>query len=195
MKKLSAALSLLLGVVVIVLAFAAGLPRTAGNVLAGVGLVIVIVSGVELIARLKREDGAPPEEPGRVPPEYARKRSYISPAEAEFLALLKRIAPEKYEVFPQVALASVIDKRTQNTYRNELFRVADFVFTDKVRYAPLLLVELNDASHLKADRIERDRKVRDICERAGLPIVAFTMAESRDFGLVKRAVLKNILKR
>lgn len=97
--------------------------------------------------------------------------------------------------FPQVALASVIDKRTQNTYRNELFRVADFVFTDKVRYAPLLLVELNDASHLKADRIERDRKVREICERAGLPIVAFTMAESRDFGLVKRTVLKNILKR
>ena len=42
MKKLSAALSLLLGAVVIVLAFVLDLPRTAGNILAGVGLVIVI---------------------------------------------------------------------------------------------------------------------------------------------------------
>lgn len=196
MKKLTAALSLVLGLAVIAIGFTADAGKTARNALAAVGLVIVIASGFELIWHLRRRSVASDErEEPREKPQYARKRMYISRAELIFLDTLKQIAPDKYEVIPQVALCTVIDKLTQNAYRNELFRVADYLFVDKDDYTPLLLVELNDASHSRADRQERDRKVREICESAGLPLVTFTTAESRDFGLVRKTVIKNILRR
>lgn len=183
----------------IVIGFALDAARAIKNCLAAVGLVIVVVSGVELIGRLLRKPSTPKEaqeeRPEKVLPEYARKRTYVSRAEYNFLLLLREIAPEKYEVVPQVPLAAVIDKKTQNAYRNELFRIVDYLFVDKTSYEPLLLVELNDASHNKADRMERDRKVADICERAGMPLIAFTTAESKDARLVRKTVLKNILRR
>lgn len=199
MKKAAAALSLLLGIAVIVIGFVLDASRTLKNCLAAVGLVIVVVSGIELIGRLlgKRpaQDDNQPADAEKVLPEYARKRTYISRAEYNFLLLLREIAPDQYDVVPQVPLAAVIDKKTQNAYRNELFRIVDYLFVDKDSYEPLLLVELNDASHQKADRMERDRKVAEICERAGMPLIAFTTAESKDARLVRKTVLRNILRR
>ena len=199
MKKATAALSLLLGIAVIVIGFALDASRTLKNCLAAVGLVIVVVSGIELIGRLLGKRSSPddtqPADAEKVLPEYARKRTYISRAEYNFLLLLREIAPDQYDVVPQVPLAAVIDKKTQNAYRNELFRIVDYLFVDKDSYEPLLLVELNDASHQKAERMERDRKVAEICERAGMPLIAFTTAESKDARLVRKTVLRNILRR
>lgn len=199
MKKATAALSLLLGIAVIVIGFVLDASRTLKNCLAAVGLVIVVVSGIELIGRLLGKRPSPddnqPADAEKVLPEYARKRTYISRAEYNFLLLLREIAPDQYDVVPQVPLAAVIDKKTQNAYRNELFRIVDYLFVDKDSYEPLLLVELNDASHQKADRMERDRKVAEICERAGMPLIAFTTAESKDARLVRKTVLRNILRR
>ncbi len=126
---------------------------------------------------------------------YARKKSIVTPSELEFLKTLRRIAPERYEVLPQATLLSVIDKKTETAYRNELFRVIDYVFVDRITFAPLLLVELNDRSHLRADRKMRDEKVREICDKAKLPLVTFTPEETRSFDLVKKRVLSEILKR
>jgi hypothetical protein len=44
------------------------------------------------------------------------------------------------------------------------------LITDSL-YAPKLVVEINDQSHLNYDRKERDEKVRKICEEAGIPIL------------------------
>lgn len=126
---------------------------------------------------------------------YARKKSIVTPCELDFLKTLRRISPEKYEVLPQAVLLSVIDKRTETAYRNELFRVIDYVFVDRISFAPLLLVELNDRSHLRADRKLRDEKVREICDKAKLPLVMFTTDETRSFDLVRKRVLSEILKR
>ncbi len=195
MKKLFAWLSMILGIAVIICGFT--VKNTAGKVVCGVGLVIVVVSGVEIIGISgRRRDGSDEDvREEKELPQYARKKAYITRPEAALFKSLKEIDPDRYEVFPQAALNSVIDKVTHNAYRNELFRVVDFVFTDKNDYEPLLLVELNDASHMRPERSERDRKVREICERAGLPLVSFTVAESRDFRLVRHTVLKNILKK
>ena len=118
----------------------------------------------------------------------------LSKPEYEFLLLLRGISPEKYEVVPQVALIDVIEKRTYTTNRNELFRVCDYCFVDRETFEPLLLVELNDRSHLRADRQERDAKVAAICANAGLPLVTFWMDGDLSFNTVKRTVKKAILK-
>ncbi len=125
---------------------------------------------------------------------YERKGALLTRPEYNFLLQLRQICPEKYEVLPQVALNSVIDKKTNNSYRNELFRVCDYCFVDKDTFEPLLLVELNDRSHLRADRQQRDAKVAAICADAKLPLVTFWMDGDLSYQTVRRTVLKAILK-
>ncbi|MCI8612185.1 MAG: DUF2726 domain-containing protein [Clostridia bacterium] len=153
-----------------------------------VGIALAVLGGIlVLYGAVRREEYTTAK--------YVRKKSLVTAAECEFLQTLRRIAPNRYEVLPQCVLASVIDKRTETTYRNELFRIVDYVFVDKVTYAPLLLVELNDSSHNRADRKQRDAKVNEICRKAKLPLVTFTPQQTKDYALVKKTVLSEILKR
>lgn len=135
-----------------------------------------------------------PKERERLNAKYERKRALMTRAEYDFYLTLCQISPEKYTVLPQTALLSVIDKKTNNTYRNELFRICDYCFVDRDTYEPLLLVELNDKSHLRSDRRLRDEKVAAICADAGLPLVTFWVDGDLSFSSVKKTVTRNILK-
>lgn len=135
-----------------------------------------------------------PKEKIKLNAKYERKGSMLTRSEYDFLLKLRQISPDKYEVVPQVALNAVIDKKTNNSYRNELFRVCDYCFVDKDTFEPLLLVELNDRSHLRADRQERDEKVAAICADAHLPLAVFWLDGDLSFHTVRRTVLKAILK-
>ncbi len=135
-----------------------------------------------------------PKEKIKLNSKYERKATMLTKPEYNFLVLLRGISPDKYEVVPQVALANVIDKKTNTSYRNELFRVCDYCFVDRETFEPLLLVELNDRSHLRADRQERDAKVAAICADAKLPLVTFWLDGDLSFSTVKRAVQRAILR-
>ncbi len=127
--------------------------------------------------------------------EYSRKKSLMTNPEWELYQLLKSILPrDRFEVLPQMALVNVVDKVTQNSFRNELFRIIDFCIISAKSSAPLLLIELNDASHSRFDRIERDRKVAEICSRAKMPIVSFTLAQAKDTHYIKKTIQRNMLK-
>lgn len=125
---------------------------------------------------------------------YGRKESMLTRPEYDFLQLLRDIEPQKYEVVPQVALVNIIDKKTNTSYRNELFRVCDYCFVDRVTFEPLLLIELNDRSHLRPDRQNRDAKVAALCAAAGMPLVTFWLDGDLSYKTVRRSVLKYILK-
>lgn len=125
---------------------------------------------------------------------YERKSAMLTKPEYNFLLKLRQINPEKYEVVPQVALNNVIDKKTNTSYRNELFRVCDYCFVDRDTFEPLLLIELNDRSHLRADRQQRDAKVAAICQAAKLPLVTFWLDGDLNYNTIKKTVLKAILK-
>ena len=135
-----------------------------------------------------------PKEKIRLNSKYERKGTMLTRPEYNFLLTLREIKPEKYEVVPQVALNSVIEKKTNTTYRNELFRVCDYCFVDKQTFEPLLLVELNDRSHLREDRQYRDAKVAAICEAAKIPLVTFWLDGDLSYNTVRKTVLKAILK-
>ena len=101
---------------------------------------------------------------------YALRDRLISRNEADYFREISSAVPEGYFVFPQVNLASFIDRTDGVRFRNELFRNVDFLITDG-EYAPKIIVEINDRSHLEYDRRERDEKVAKICEEAGIPII------------------------
>ena len=101
---------------------------------------------------------------------YNPKKTLISKSEQSFYSVIKAALPEGYCVFPQINLASFIDKTDGSRYHNELFRNVDFLITDS-EYSPKLVVEINDQTHLTNERKERDEKVQKICEEAGIPIL------------------------
>ncbi len=101
---------------------------------------------------------------------YELKTSLVTETERKFLDCIKSVLPEGYQVQPQVNLASFIVRTDGARFQNELYRNADFMITD-LDYKPLILIEINDQTHLTPDRRERDKKVGNICEEAGIPII------------------------
>ncbi len=190
---------------VVLLASGAALIVTASALLRDVGALwfwIILPVGILILGaglyelrraftgRGNRAGGSAAEpDDAREMPEYRRKRAVLTGPEREFYRLLKELlSPEHFDIYPETALVSVIEKLTQSGYRNELFRVADFCIADCKTAEPLVLIEINDASHRRADRAERDRKVAEICERAGLPLVTFSLSEARDESFVRKAL-------
>ena len=101
---------------------------------------------------------------------YSLKGSVLTQTELMFAEAIKRNLPEGYELSAQANLATFIDRLDDARYRNELFRNVDFLVVDK-KYAPILVIEINDETHQRKDRQERDIKVARICGEAGIPIV------------------------
>ena len=96
--------------------------------------------------------------------------------------------PKGYLVFPQMNLAAFIDKTDGTKYRSELFRNVDFLVTDYY-YKPCVIIEINDHTHLRKDRRIRDKKVKEICNEAGIEIINFWVS----YGISKSYIEKRIL--
>lgn len=101
---------------------------------------------------------------------YDIKKTLMSKSEQDFYSVIKAAIPDGYCVFPQINLASFIDKTDDSRFHNELFRNVDFLITNK-DFKPQFIIEINDQTHLTNERKERDEKVQKICEEAGIPIL------------------------
>ncbi|MCL2847673.1 MAG: DUF2726 domain-containing protein [Firmicutes bacterium] len=194
MKKIfSSLLLIILGIVSIITAFIVidSLGSIGLTIFLIIGLLLLIVGGIELFNFSRNKKQKLPEftEDGKLIPKYAKKSCILSKPERIFYEQLKNIIDTRvYDIFPQIALVSVIDKLTLASYRNELFRIADFCIVDKRTSEPLLLIELNDASHYKSERKARDEKVKDLCARAGIDIVTFSLEEATDTHFVSKTI-------
>ena len=110
---------------------------------------------------------------------YESKNMLMSKSEQMFYEVLKETVPQGFYVFPQMNLAAFIEKTDHSRYRNELFRNIDFLITDGY-YVPKLAVEINDRTHLTPKRKERDRKVQNILEEAGIPLLTLWVRDGID---------------
>jgi len=101
---------------------------------------------------------------------------FLSPAECSFYHLLQSAAGDWAVVCPKVSLADLFfartgDYGTNTSYRNRIARKhVDFLLCDPRSMKPLLGIELDDASHNRADRQERDGFVDQVFAAAGLPL-------------------------
>lgn len=111
-------------------------------------------------------------------PKYRKKDALLTKCEIEYHNALKNVLGDEYLLYPQINLATVITKIGEGG-RTELFRNADFGVFSK-DFEPLVLIEVNDASHERKDRIERDKKVNKICRKAGLPLITLKTSDGID---------------
>ena len=128
-------------------------------------------------------------------PKYEKKQ-LMTKCELYFFFILSENFAKDYLIIPQVNLASIItkNKKFESEYQNELNRNIDFGIFDKSTYLPLLLIEINDSSHNQPRRIERDKRVKDICSQSDIKLITFhTQFENEKNYVINR--IKRELKR
>ena len=116
---------------------------------------------------------------GRVPTDktlpFHLRDNFLSPAELSFYHVLLQSIRGEYTVCSKVNLSDVffVSRPNENQgYRNKIDRKhVDFLLCDSKTMQPLLGIELDDASHAKKKRQERDQFVDQVFAAAGLPIL------------------------
>jgi very-short-patch-repair endonuclease len=112
------------------------------------------------------------DEPEQLP--YRKRDDFLSEAEASFFRVLKTMTGEKVFICPKVSLAELLYVPMGvewQVFQNKIDRKrVDFLLCDAETLKPILAIELDDASHNRADRLERDAFVEEAFEAAGLAL-------------------------
>lgn len=120
-------------------------------------------------------EGAPVDDaPTDGPLPYRLRDDFLSPAEQSFYRVLRTVVADRGIVCPKVNLADLffVPGRDGQSHRNRIDRKhVDFVVCDPATLRPVAGIELDDSSHARADRQQRDAFVERVFAAAGLPLV------------------------
>jgi len=126
----------------------------------------------ELIERsLSSEGDAAQDE--RLP--YRSRTFLLSKTEAAFFHSLRRVAGDQYVISMKVRLADVLRcsrEGWREGYGNKIVQKhLDFVLCDSRTVRIVAAVELDDASHQRRDRVERDAFLDAAMKSADIPLI------------------------
>lgn len=150
----------------------------ANSILLPIGITLAVLLIIIIIYIIGKKRG----------PNYILKPRLMSQTEYEYYKIFNAYFGDRYIILPQINLASIIDKEGEG-FRSELFRNVDFGVFD-YNYSPILLIEINDNTHFRKDRIERDKKVNAICKNAGIPLVTFWTKDGIDNQVIYKTLSK-----
>ena len=106
---------------------------------------------------------------------YRLRDDFLSPAEFSFYKVLLSLVGARLTIQSKVRLADVFFVARPNENAGFFNRIAqkhlDFLVCDSVTMKPLFGIELDDSSHKRNDRQERDEFVENVCQVAGLPLL------------------------
>lgn len=154
-----------------------------------IGIIVIVIVVITKTKKQKfPKDNYQQPTPAKtvVQPIYTKKK-LLSKVEIDFYRAIREIVNGQYRVYPQINLATVIEKQGDFKYQNELYRNIDFAIFD-TDFSPIVLIEINDNSHLQPERQKRDIKVRELCRQAGLPMITLWV----DKGINKDYIKKRI---
>lgn len=117
------------------------------------------------------------------PPKYKKRKGVLTFRERQFYRLLVELRGKENHVLSMVRMADVMwlsneteDRKFHNN--NILCKHFDFVLCDKLRFEPLLVIELDDPKHLYVHRKVDDEFKDKACLEAGLPLLRFKVKEN-----------------
>ena len=114
---------------------------------------------------------------------YYAKSYIMTSRENECFKILNEIFSSKWFVVPQVHLSALLDYRVKGQNWNAAFRhingkSVDFVLIGKESYKVVCAIELDDSTHSKPDRIERDAEIERMFKEARIPLARISKFES-----------------
>ena len=134
-------------------------------------LFVIFIFGVAAVMLLG-ESKVPVSHP------YQAKGCLLTAAERSFLGVLDKTVGDNARIFSQVRIADVLSVRKDlsrsdwQTAQNKInSKHVDFVICDPSTLSLLCAIELNDKSHEKRKRIERDEFVESAFKAANIPLI------------------------
>jgi len=113
---------------------------------------------------------------------YRTRDDFLSPAELSFYRALSAAVGAQVHICPKVNLADVFFVVKPNENMSARGRISqkhvDYLLCHPQSMKPLVGIELDDSSHSRADRQERDALVDGVFAAAGLPLVRVPAAAS-----------------
>ena len=114
---------------------------------------------------------------------YYAKSYVMTSRENECFKTLNEIFSSKWFVVPQVHLSALLDYRVKGQNWNAAFRhingkSVDFVLIGKESYKVICVIELDDSTHSKPNRIERDVEIERMFKEARIPLARISKFES-----------------
>jgi very-short-patch-repair endonuclease len=146
-------------------------------------VVLVILAVLGLLHQLQQ---APPKP-------YQRRGRLLTKAELRFLRALEICVQERWRIFAMVRMADLLqvagDVRARQAWQNKInCKHIDFVLCDPEDLNVVMAIELDDASHQRADRQERDRFVNEAFLSAGLPLLRVPLENAFDIKQLKEMI-------
>jgi hypothetical protein len=108
---------------------------------------------------------------------YHLRDDFLTAAEHSFYLVLRQAVEDWAVICPKVSLSDVFTAKSGNygeyrTYTNTIDRKhIDFLLCEPGTMRPLAGLELDDKSHQRSDRQDRDEFVKHVFDAAGLPLV------------------------
>lgn len=137
---------------------------------------------------------------GRTP--YERQEYFLSPAEKRFYDILQELVGEEITICPKPSVREVLRvrsdvKRDRLKYFNWISQKhVDFVLCDRETMQILCAVELDDRSHERSDRKQRDTFLDKAFHKAGLPLFHIPCRQSyeaKDLNELYRFLCQDLL--
>ncbi len=138
-------------------------------------LILILLAIIVLIVSIllkKNKTSLPKSYP------YKPVKSLLTPTERSFLGVLDSAAGSDYRIFSKVRLADVIavksglSKSARQSALNRINRKhIDFLICNPADLSILCAIELDDRSHNREDRKERDQFIDKVFDAADIPIL------------------------
>ncbi len=146
-----------------------------------VGLVVLAV--LALINQLKVQPPAP----------YERRGRLITKAEFRFLRALEIAVQDQWRIFAMVRIADLLKVSSQvksrQSWQNKInCKHIDFVLCDSENLEVVACIELDDSSHNRQDRIERDIFVNQAFASANLPLLRIPLEQTYEIQALREKI-------
>jgi hypothetical protein len=126
---------------------------------------------------------------------YNLRQSLFSPAERSFFGLLDMLAMPDVVVICKVRLIDIfeviggLDHGVRKAAENKISQKhVDFLMIQKSDGKPILGIELDDSSHLRENRVDRDRFVNEVFESVRLPLLRVPVRASYAPAEIRRQI-------
>lgn len=130
---------------------------------------VVLAIGLALLILLRMWAG-----PGRMP--YIARGQLVTKSELRFYKSLLKAVQDDWEIFAMVRVADLLrvdaGAKARRKWLNKILaKHIDFVLCDPGTLEPVVCIELDDPSHNRPDRMERDQFVNQAFASAQLPLL------------------------
>lgn len=143
-----------------------------------IGVVSYFVKFIKGIGGYKGDETVANKKEGFNPRNYEVRQTLMTSNERIFFEKLRRAIGDKYDIYPQVNLDKIFKikylggRSAFNAAKWAIDRRSiDFLITKRESQSPYIGIELDDSTHYREDRVNRDEKVNALFRENGIELI------------------------